>query len=127
MPAQASMTLNSKVYTPRGTDSGISKWALVGDTSFGGATSTVSESVRGPSKDGIWRIRWTFDVPKAADDDSTCACTGQILGTAGADIQIRVPNTFTLAERQDFVDRLQAAVATSVFDVSVSSLEGSWG
>jgi hypothetical protein len=52
---------------------------------------------------------------------------GQILGTADADLQVRIPNTFTLAERQDFVDRLQAAFATSVFDVSIAQLEGSWG
>jgi hypothetical protein len=127
MPVQGSITLNSKVYTPRGTESGTAKWALVGDTSFGGANSVLTEKVSGPSKDGIWRIRSTFNVPKAAEDDSTCACIGQILGEAAADIQIRVPNTFTLAERQDFVDRLQAWVATSVFDSSVSALEGSWG
>jgi hypothetical protein len=37
-----------------------------------------------------------------------------------------VPVSFTAAERQDFVDRLQALVALSVFDVSVSTPEGSW-
>lgn len=127
MPVQASMTLNAKAYLPRGRDpDGSSLWALVGDTTFGGATSQVKESVRGPSKDGIWRVRWTLDVPKAATDDSSCACIGQEIGRGFADIQIRVPATFTTAERQDFVDRLQAMVATSVFDVSTSALEGSW-
>lgn len=127
MPVAASITLNTKVYTPRGTDQGITSWVLSGDTTFGGGLSTVSESVRGPSKDGIWRTRWTFAVPKLASVDSTCACVGQEIGQGYADIQIRIPTAFSSAERQDFVDRLQALVALSVFDASVSGPEGSWG
>lgn len=127
MPSAASITLNTKVYTPRGTDGGLSKWALVGDSTFGGGISTVTESVRGPSKDGIWRIRWTFAVPKLADADSNCGCVGQEIGSAYADVQVRVPTNFSTAERQDFVDRLQALVALSVFDVSISGPEATWG
>lgn len=126
MPAQSALTLNTKVYNPRGRTNDIAQWALVGDTTFGGATSAVTESVRGPSKDGIYRTRWTLSVPKAAEEDSSCACVGQAIGTGDADIQIRIPASFTTAERQDFVDRLQALVALAVFDSSVSSLEGSW-
>lgn len=127
MPSAANLTLNSKVYTPRGTDQGTTKWTLSGDASFGGGISTVAESVRGPSKDGIWRIRWTVSVPKLATVDSSCACVGQEIAQGYADIQVRVPTSFSAVERQDFVDRLQALVALSVFDVSVSGPEGSWG
>ena len=127
MPAQSNITLNTKVYTPRGTSNGISTWALAGDATFGGATSTVTESVRGPLSDGSTRTRWVLEAPKAASADSACACTGEILGRAKADIVISVPSSLTAAERQDFVDRLQALVALSVFDVSVATPEGSWG
>jgi hypothetical protein len=126
MPVQAALTLNTKVYVPRGKTSDVASWALVGDATFGGATSIVQESVRGPSKDGIYRVRFTLDVPKAATADSACGCIGSILSEGYADIQIRVPATFTTAERQDLVDRIQSLVATSVFDVSVGGLEGSW-
>lgn len=126
MAAQGSITLNTKVYTPRGTSNGISTWALVGDSTFGGATSLLTQSVRGPSKDGIFRNRYTLSVPKAATADSTCACTGEQLGENFADIQIRVHQGMTLAERQDFVDRLQAFVASAVFDASVAQLEPAW-
>ena len=126
MPVQASITLNTKVYTPRGTSDGISTWALVGDTTFGGAASSVTESVRGPLTDGKYRTRWVVTLPKAASADSPCACTGQSLGQGKADIVIDIPSSFTAAERQDFVDRIQALVALSVFDVSVSTPEGSW-
>lgn len=126
MPAQSSLTLNTKVYVPRGKTGDIAQWALTNDATFGGATSTVTESVRGPTTAGVNRVHWKLDMPKAAASDSTCACTGEITSRGIADIQITVPNGFTVAERQDFVDRLQALVALSVFDVSVSGLEGSW-
>lgn len=126
MPAQASLTLNTKVYTPRGTQGGISTWALAGDTTFGGAQSEVTESVRGPLQNGNYRTRWVVTVPKAASSDTACGCTGSIQSRGKADIVIDVPSNFTSAERQDFVDRIQALVALSVFDVSVSTPEGSW-
>jgi acyl-coenzyme A thioesterase PaaI-like protein len=126
MPAQASITLNTKIYTPRGTQQGVSTWALAGDATFGGAVSTLTESVRGPLANGNYRTRWVLTVPKIATADSACACTGGTLGQAKADVTIDFPTSFTAAERQDFVDRWQAAVATSVFDVSVATPEGSW-
>lgn len=126
MPVQATFPLNSKNYLPRGRQGDVAQWQLVGDATFGGATSTLQESVRGPSKDGITRVRWNLLVPKAAAADSACGCVGQILAQADADIQVRIPSTFSTAERQDFVDRVQAAVASAVFDASISALEPSW-
>lgn len=126
MPAQASMTLNTKVYTPRGTSNGISTWALAGDSTFGGAQSQATESVRGPRADGTYQTQWQLVVPKAAAADSACSCTGEILGVGKAKIDLVWPVAFTSAEKQDFVDRVQAMVATTVFDVSVSIPEGTW-
>lgn len=126
MPAQAALTLNTKVYAPRGKTGNIAGWALVGDATFGGATSNLTESVGTPSKEGVTRVQWKLVIPKAAAADSACACTGSILGTGIADIQIVIPSGFTTAERQDFVDRIQALVALAVFDSSVANLEGSW-
>jgi hypothetical protein len=126
MPAQASITLNAKVYTPRGTQGGISTWALAGDSTFGGAQSEVTESVRGPLSSGNYKTRWVVTIPKNATADSACSCVGQLLGKGKADIVIDIPSSYTAAERQDFVDRVQALVALSVFDVSVATPEGSW-
>jgi len=127
MPAQAAITLNTKVYSPRGTQNGVSTWSLAGDATFGGAQSDVTESVRGPLADGFYRTRWAVAVPKIATADTACACVGQVIGKGKADIVIDTPTSFTAAERQDFVDRLQALVALAVFDVSVATPEGSWG
>ncbi len=127
MPVAAALTLNSLVYSPRGTDQGITTWVYPGGVSFGGGISAVTESVRGPSKDGIWRTRWTLAATKLASADSACGCVGQEVGRVDANIEIRIPTLLTTAERQDFVDRLQALVALAVFDSSVSVPEGSWG
>jgi hypothetical protein len=126
MPAQGSITLNTKVYTPRGTQNGVSTWALAGDATFGGAQSSATESVRGPLSNGSYRTRWVISIPKAASADTACGCVGAITSTGKADMVIDIPTNYTAAERQDFVDRIQALVALSVFDVSVSTPEGSW-
>ena len=127
MPVQANITLNSKVYTPRGTSGGISTWSLAGDTSFGGAQSDLTESVRGPDSEGLYHTQWILFVPKVATVDSTCACVGSSLGKGKASIKVDMPSNFTAAEKADFAARIQAAVATAVFGTSVSVPEGSWG
>lgn len=127
MAAQANIALNTKVYTPRGKINGdVAQWGLIGDATFGGASSFVTESVRGPTQDGNYRVHWKLDVPKAAASDSTCACTGELLSRGICDINVQVPANFTTAERQDLVDRAQAMVALAIFDSSVALLEPSW-
>lgn len=126
MAAQGNLTLNTKVYTPRGKTGDVATWALANDASFGGGVSTISESVRGPSKDGVNRVRFKMDLPKAATADSACACEGQTLATGVGDINIIVPTAFTAAERDDFTKRLQALVAHAVFSAATTNLEGAW-
>ena len=126
MPSQSTLTLNTKAYAPRGKSGDIATWALAGDTTFGGATSTVTESVRGPSKDGVTRIRFKLDVPKAASDNSSCACIGQNIGTGIATVELVIPSGFTATERADFTDRIQGLVANAVFTAAGDNLEGSW-
>ena len=126
MPSQSTLTLNTKAYAPRGKSGDIATWALAGDTTFGGATSTVTESVRGPSKDGVTRIRFKLDVPKAASENSSCACIGQNIGTGIATVELVIPSGFTATERADFTDRIQGLVAHAVFTAAGDNLEGSW-
>lgn len=126
MPSQSTLTLNTKAYAPRGKSGDIATWALAGDTTFGGATSTVTESVRGPSKDGVTRIRFKLDVPKAASENSSCACIGQNIGTGIATVELVIPSGFTATERADFTDRIQGLVANAVFTAAGDHLEGSW-
>lgn len=127
MAAQGNITLNTKVYVPNGRQPDNSMaWRLIGDSSFGGATSTLTDRVSGPSKDGIYRVRLKLDVPKAAATDSPCSCTGQAIGQGIFNCEVVIPSTFTAAERQDFVDRIQGAIANALFEANVASLEPAW-
>jgi hypothetical protein len=126
MAAQGTLTLNTKAYLPRGKTGDVAAWALVGDATFGGATSAVTESVRGPSKEGVYRVQFKLEIPKAATTDSACACTGQELGKGIANVDLTVPSVFTAAERADYCDRLQALVANAIFDAAVANLEPAW-
>jgi hypothetical protein len=127
MAAQGVLTLNTKAYNPRGTQGGISTWQNTGDASFGGATTSVTESVRGPGADGNYRVRFLLTIPKLATADTSCGCIGQTLGKpAKADVTIDVPTVFTAAERDDLRLRIQALVAHAVLTVAVRDLEGSW-
>jgi hypothetical protein len=125
MPAQAALTLNTFVYAPRGTQNGISSWQYSGAT-FGGGISILTESVRGPNSNGVTRARFLLTVPKLATTDTACGCIGSDIGKGKADVTIDLPTSFTLAERQDLCDRLQALVANAIFDSAVANLEGSW-
>ena len=127
MASQASVTLNTKVYNPRGTQGGISTWQNVGDASFGGATTTLTESVRGPGTDGNTRVRFLLTIPKLAAADSSCACIGQPLGKpARAEIIVDVPSTFTVAERDDLRLRFQGLAAHAIATAAIKDLEPAW-
>lgn len=124
MGAQSAITLNTKVYNPRGKQGNIALWALVGDTTFGGATSMLSSSVV-QSKLMDTRVQLKLTIPKAAVSDTACGCAGAITSRGYGDVVVFVPANFTVAEKQDLCDRLQAAVAHAIFDAAVQG-EGSW-
>ena len=127
MAAQTALVLNTKSYAPRGKDSGnIATWALVGDTTFGGATSLVSEKVGNPTQSGVTVVSFKLKVPKAATASSTCACEGSVISQGLADIVIKVPSNFTASERDDFTKRIQSLVASAAFSAATTNLEGAW-
>lgn len=126
MAAQGNVTLNTKVYVPRGKTGNVAAWALVGDVTFGGATSNITESVAAPTKAGVNRVQFNLVVPKAAAADTACACIGQETSRGGAYMQIDVPSNFTAAERADFALRIQGLVANAIFGTAVTNLEPAW-
>lgn len=127
MAAQGNLTLNTKVYAPRGRTAGdIANWALAGDTTFGGATSVVTERVVGPSKDGVNRVTFKVTIPKAAAADTSCACIGEEIAKGLCNIEVVIPSAFTAAERTDFRTRIQNLVSNAIFVASVDNLESSW-
>lgn len=126
MAAQSNVTLNTKVYAPRGNVGGIATWKLQGDSTFGGAVSTLTQSLGEPSKEGVQRARIRLLIPKAATADSTCACVGTVLSTGTFDGTFIIPSNFTAAERADFCARVKDAFADAITTALVGSLEPAW-
>lgn len=128
MPVQAAITLTTgKVYNPRGKDSnGVASWKFPEDVNYGNGPSLLTESVSGPTKEGITRVRFKLDVIMLAGADSACACIGSELGRAIANIEVVLPSSFTAAQRADVRARIQALVGSAVFSTAVDNLEGSW-
>lgn len=126
MAAQTALVLNTKSYAPRGKTGEIASWALVGDTTFGGAQSTFSLRVAGPNGQGNYTITEKLIVPKAASEDSSCACVGTELARGEFNASFRVPVGFTAAERDDFTKRCQAAIAHAITTAAATNLEPAW-
>lgn len=127
MAAQTALVLNTKSYAPRGKSQGdIATWALVGDTTFGGATSLVTEKVAGPNSNGVYKVSFKLDVPKIATESSACACVGSQIGRGLFDGVATIPVGFTAAERDDFRLRVQALFAHAIFTAAMKDLEGAW-
>ena len=127
MAVQGNLTLNTKVYTPRGRQPNgpIMQWGLI-DTGFGSGFTTVEESVVGPDAKGAYRAKWKLVVPKLATADSACACTGGELGRTTVNIEVVSNSAFTTADLTDIGLRVKDLVATAPFQVSVNTHEPSW-
>lgn len=127
MPVAAAITLNTVVYAPRGTSNGVTKWAKPADTGFGGGTSELTESVKGPDSEGKTRVRSILTSNKLATVDTACACAGSSMGLFQVNTTIDIPGNATAAERQDFRKRYQSYVASAEFIAAIDNLEGVWG
>ena len=125
MATQATITLNTVPYVPSGTNGNVAAWRNLQDPNMKGLT-TLRESVNGPSKEGVFRVRWKLDLPKVAEDASPCACPGDVQSTGMIDIVMIVPASWTAANRTDFRTRIQNLVTNAAFVASVDNLEGSW-
>lgn len=125
MAQAANITLNSVVYSPRGTTGGITTWSSpVGEH---GERSLLTESVRGPLDNNMYRGRIVLDMPEVREADSACGCAGSILGVAKANTTLDIPSTFSPAQRADFLARYRAFVASAYFADIVNNFEGAWG
>lgn len=126
MAAQGNITLDGQVYVPYGNVGGIATWSLLGDTDFGGGRSDLILSVTVPSREGIYRVKSKLTVPKTAETASACACVGDTLGRAIADVTLVIPSNYTAAERANFIDRIQAYVASAEFTAAGDELQPAW-
>lgn len=125
MASQTALTLATRVYNPAGTQGGVSTWRYPEDVVFNG-TSTATESVKGPSRDGLYRIDFKIDTPRVASVASACACPGTQLDHAQTKLETIFPASWTKSMRQEHWDRVQSLVASAVATAAHDDLEGSW-
>lgn len=69
MATQSAITLNTHVYNPAGSSSGIATW-YDKTTNGAAAAAKLTESVRGPSAAGMFRAQFKLDLPVVADRKS---------------------------------------------------------
>lgn len=117
----STIVLNTKNYLSAGIANAISAFT---ERSAGIAAgfSNATFSLRMNSQD---KIRGTvkLDLPVVAEEATSCACPGQVLRVADANISIRMDQGMTTAERTDFALRLKDLVASSAFQDYVINLQ----
>lgn len=126
MAAQTALVLNTKSYAPRGKSGEIARWALVGDTTFGGAMSNLTQRLVGPNSNGDYILTVKLAVPKAATESSACACIGAEVAKEEFNLTVKLPSTYTVSERDDAVKRFQGYIASAVFTAAAKDLEPAW-
>lgn len=125
MGQQATVTLNSIAYTPRGRDAnGVAAWH---NTALSAAyPRAVTEAVRGPSANGMHRVSFKLTLPKVASESDECGCIGSLNSTAICNIDVAIPSQFSAAERTDLQLQITALTAHAIFLAAVKDLEGAW-
>lgn len=114
-----SITLNSKVYNYAGfnVDSVSQYQETAGGipTSYSDLTNRVTRS-----KDMV-RVKWRFAVPVIATEVGQNVKVGDVLRTSHCHLEIMLPATSTLAERQDVRLRLASLIDNTQYIASVDT------
>lgn len=116
-----SITLNTKAYSYIGLNNGISTY-LNRDGGLAASFSPLSARVVVSNQASKSTISWKLKVPVISTESSACACPGDELREAIADISVRLGASATLAERTDFALRLKDLVSSPEFQASIISL-----
>lgn len=113
------IVVNTKTYNGTGVISGIGQYTERSGGIAAAFSSLTASVVLGVKS----RIHWKLRLPVVADEASSCACPGQVVRSADADLAIRMDPGMTLAERTDFALRLKDLVASPEFQASIISLQ----
>lgn len=125
MSQQSVVTLNTHAYNPRGVSGGIASW-VDSSNSNGSGVNRLTESVRGPNGSGITRVRFQLSLPLLATADTACACAGSVLGTASASVDVLIPGSFQVADRENLQKQITDLAASTEFIDAVKNLTGAW-
>jgi hypothetical protein len=125
MAQQANVTLNTVVYSPAGTNNGVSTWTNR-SSGFGSGFSNLSEEVVQPKTGAVVREKFTLLLPIVADGTGP-ESAGTLLRTSTVQLSVWIPVNSTSAERLDLYNRLVDFVASDPIELGVKNLEPSYG
>lgn len=121
-----SLTLNTKVYNYRNTANNVTTYAEDSGQFVGGFSLVTAQTALGVPKRGNRPAQrsktiWKLSLPVLADDDTACACAGDVLGSVDFFVEIRsdvvIPKTMLTDGRL----RLKDLIATNEFIASVDN------
>lgn len=122
MSQQASLTLNSVVYTPAGSDKGILFWY----NRTGGVANSFSPVTQGYAEQvgqkKRTKVTFRVEVPTVAAVDSAYARAGDLLRMSSFQFEYWLDPTATLAERTDIVARALSLAGSSLVSDAVKDL-----
>lgn len=128
MAAFASITLNSKVYSPDTISAGTAVWKnRESGTVNGFKTATAKLTSDSSASKAVSRVRLSLRLPVVASEDSTCVCTGDVLHTNQVSVDFVLSNASTIAERTDLLTGVKDYLATATVADLVNNLTPVYG
>ena len=103
-------TLNTVVYSYiNRIASGASQWGAFG-TGIASAISFLQGKVNLPGAKNDGSVKWKLTVPVTADEDTTCACTGEVMATFYGSFELSIPRNSSTSQRTDWYLRMKSLV-----------------
>lgn len=123
MSTFGSLTLDGVVFGASDITAGVAKWV---DRTSGvpGGFAPITLQVRTPNaQTKNYRVVSKFVRPTVQTESTSCACPGEVIRQMIADVTIVLPSSSTLAERQEFLDQLQAFMMSVPYTAAVENVE----
>lgn len=122
MSQQASVTLNTVVYSPAGVSNGLAKWVSRASGLVNGF-SWLTQKYKDPTTGTQTKIDFSLAIPVLVAADSACGCAGEVSRTSSANISVWNASTGTLPERTDLYLRIKDLVNSTMFQDAVKNLD----
>lgn len=122
MSQQAEVTLNTVVYSPAGSDKGILYWWNRSGGVAGSFSSLTQGFVSNSGARKLTKATFRLSIPVVADENSSCACAGEVVRTSSAQMDFWIDPNATAAERLDLYNRVKDLAASTLVSDAVSDL-----
>lgn len=117
-----SITLNTKIYSFTGFNQ--NGQSVYKETSGGipSSFSYLTDKVNTGTGKSDSTVKWNLSIPVTVTEDSSCACTGDVLRTNYVKVDVSIGAGSPLSERTDLWTRLRDLIASPEFKASVENL-----